>query len=251
MAKREEYVPIGRDSETNEWAIPGAPNVTEEFAQTTWTSQKFFYANTGKPGAGIGSVRRVIPKMDGKLERLSYQEAPTGAPVFGYNQADNIKRAIHNGTKPIDALLSFVSTDTMSPNWLRDAGAKSDALKSAELGETRRNTTPEMTAAVLAKHGIAIPDEAASELGLDLNQSVAPLQPVVEHQPEPVRDQAKKKPKRTKPTSVERAEMAKRVQNGDVSKAAAAREFGVNYTTYLAWYKKDTGDVIVTETLNV
>ena len=249
MKEKKPYVSIGHDRENGEWVVKGQPFMKEEACEANWRQQTFHY----KPHAsdGRGNVYRIVPQNDADGERLAFGGAKKGCPTFGYNVADNIKRAIHNGTKPIDALLSFVSSDEMSPAWLRDAGARGDALKAAELGETRRNTTPEMTAAVLAKHGIAIPDEAAAELGLDLKQSVDPLQPVVEHQPEPVRDQAKKKPKRTKPTSAERVEMAKRVQSGDVSKAAAAREFGVNYTTYLAWYKKDTGDVIVTETLNV
>lgn len=157
MAKK--YVPLGMNPETGDYEGPldGDSQRMEGASALAWhKKQRYFFDN--------GRVRRVVPQKDKHGLRNSWVEAPANAPVFNYETADSIRREMHGGTKPIDALLKFIPATKLNPQWLEANGAPASMIphskvyataKALEALENAGILTEENRAKILAANGVS------------------------------------------------------------------------------------------------
>lgn len=184
MVATKEYVDLGISSLTGEWTAPRSVVDAKGF----WRDSKFFYAGVK---SGEGDVIRVVPRVDpisGK-DGYTFHEAPSGAPVFGYREANEIRRRIfdykHGGSTvlPIESFVEVCGVKGVSPDWLLTAGYK---------GELPTNSTVDVEeVAIGAQHdlvnriqeaGGSLPLQLMNELGLTAPKAVEA--PVVDKKPE-------------------------------------------------------------------
>lgn len=151
------YVPIGMNPETGsfEGPIVGSEHMVGASA-LAWLKKQRYYFDGGR-------VKRSVPQKDKDGLRSSWVPAPSDAPTFNYDTANAIKKDMHFGMTPIDALLKHVPASDLNPQWLKRNGAPESMIPTSAVYATAKaleaignamTVTPEIRAKILAANGV-------------------------------------------------------------------------------------------------
>lgn len=172
------YVPIGMNPSIGDYEGPlvGAEHITGQAALAWFRRQKYYFND--------GRVKRHVPKTDKDGDRSSWADAPKDAPVFNYDTANAIKKDIHLGAKPIDALLKHVPASDLNPQWLKRNGAPESMIPTSAVYATAKaleaignamTVTPEIRAKILAANGVTEEQmSGAPKLPVALTEGIEP-----------------------------------------------------------------------------
>lgn len=152
------YFPLGMNPDTGDYEGPldeDSQRMLGARALAWFKKQRYYFHN--------GKVRRNTPQKDKDGLRNSWGEIPAGAPVFKYDVAEAIRKSIHQGMKPIEALLKHIPASALNPSWLEENGAPSSMIPTSKVYATAKALeaiekagilTPEVRAKVLEANGV-------------------------------------------------------------------------------------------------
>ena len=165
MESTQEYLDLGIDRETGAWK--GPPKLD---AEKFWKSSRFYFS--GHP-TGHGHCIRIVDRVDRIANKDSYtfHEAPNGAPIFGYREANEIRRRISAGGRPIDHFVDVCGTSKVSPEWLRANGYNGEIAVTAPKVDEKQVTEKAQNDLIkrIKDRGGVIPEDLAEELGIHVD----------------------------------------------------------------------------------
>jgi hypothetical protein len=137
LSSSREYVDIGQTG-LGEWKarsvfehIHESEEENQKAAEAYWRKQRFFYSPSNEVGVD-GHVVHVRESSDEKGELGSHTSVPEGAFILNYDQANAIKRKIHEGESPAKAFVEIYGIERVSAQFCSLNGVEPEDIPVTE-----------------------------------------------------------------------------------------------------------------------